>query len=242
MLSISDMETLRDAYSAYSDMTLRDALERIGNPSAKTVVDFALAGMVSPDRNTRVLMLRVLKHQHGEMAMRGVCAGLQDAGRRVCAVAIQACPNFMTFPEIVERLELISNSLTRKRKLRRRAISMLAGDEGRMQGDLTPAVVAALTRLMTDAEYRFRIVFGLVRLELAPRTKTLFEDIAHSENDRERELASRALSGERVIHIDAYARDEALHRRIMTSCEIAHGRMYYWLPRKGLPAEPVASN
>ena len=90
MLSISDMETLRDAYSAYSDVTLDDAMERIGNASAATVVDLAVAGLASPDRNTRVLMLRVLQHQHGKIAMRGVCAGLQDPGRRVCAVAIQS--------------------------------------------------------------------------------------------------------------------------------------------------------
>ena len=242
MLSISDMETLRDAYSATSDVTLDDAMERIGNPSAATVVDIAVAGLASPDRNTRVLMLRVLQHQHGKIAMRGVCSGLQDPGRRVCAVAIQACPNFMAFPEIVEQLELIAKSMTRKRKLRHRALSMLAGNEGRMRGDLTPAVVTALTRLMTDAEHHFSIVFGLAQLELAPRINTLLEDFARSVDDRERELASRSLAGERVIHIDAYARDEALNRRIMTNCEIAHERMYYWLPRAGLPAEVMPAN
>ena len=235
MLRIRDFETLRRAYSAHDDLTLDDALDQIGNPSADAVVDFALSQMCSPDRNVRVLMLRILRHQQGERAMRAVLAGLKDERRRVCAVAIQACPKYLTYPEIVARLEDIAKDASLKRKLRRRALSMLAGDEGRLQGDLTVAVFAALTRLMADREYRFTIIFGLARLDLTPRVTTLLEEFARSEDKREREMAQRRLGGERVIHIDAYSGHEALHQRIMQECEIAHGRMFYWLPRAGWP-------
>ena len=44
-------------------------------------------------------------------------------------------------------------------------------------------------------------------------------------------MAGRALGGERVIHIDRYAGDDETRQRIMQTCDIAHGRMYYWLPR-----------
>lgn len=44
----------------------------------------------------------------------------------------------------------------------------------------------------------------------------------------------RALSGEIVIHLDRYANDETERRRIIDSCDLAHGRMYYWLRRDAL--------
>ena len=94
---------------------------------------------------------------------------------------------------------------------------------------------------MNDPEYRFSIVFGLARLALTPRVKTLLQRFAQSAVERERALARRALGGERVVHIDAYAGDERLRRRIAERCDIAHGRMYYWLPRAGLPAEAAAT-
>ena len=241
MLSIADMILLRDAYSAHSELRPADAMQMIGNPSAEDLVVRALAGMKDRDRNVRVLMLRVLQHQRGDAAMRGVLAGLNDDARRVCAAAIQASGNYLAYPEIVTRLQAISRDSRLKRKLRRRALSVLAGDEGRQPGDLTSAAFDALSELMSEPEYRFSIVFGLARLELTPRIKMLLERFARSPDEVESALAQRALGGERVIHIDAYSDDESLRRRIAESCDIAHGRMYYWLPRPGLPAEDIAT-
>ncbi len=186
MLSISDFETLRRAYNAHDNLTLDEALDQIGNPSADAVVDFALSQMCSPDRNVRVLMLRILPHQQGEQAMRAVLAGLQDESRRVCAVAIQASSNYLSNAEIVTRLEDIAKDASLKRKLRRRALSMLAGDEGRLEDDLTEAVFAALTRLMAEGEYRFTIIFGMARLDLTPRVAAVLEEFARSEDKGER--------------------------------------------------------
>ncbi|MCY3779050.1 MAG: hypothetical protein OXG78_01960 [Chloroflexi bacterium] len=241
MLSISGFQTLRQAYSAHDDLTLGEALERIGRPSVETLVDSAVSHMSSRDRNVRVLMLRVLRHQQGELAMPGVLAGLHDETRRVCAVAIQACPNYLAYPQIVARLEEIALDARLKRKLRRRALSMLTGNEGRWQGDLTPPVFAALKRLMLVEEHRFTILFGLARLDSTPRITMLLEEFARSDDVRERDIARRALDGERVIHIDAYTSDPALHRQITQTREIAHGRMYYWLPRAGWPLRSMPS-
>lgn len=240
MLSITDLKLLRDAYSAHSELRPTEALRMIRNPSAEDVVERALEGMRDGDRNVRVLMLRLLQHQRGETAMRAVLAGLNDEARRVCAVAIQASGNYLAYPEIVARLEAIATDATLKRKLRRRALSMLAGDEGCQQGDISRAAFETLTELMKSSEYRFSIVFGLARLELTPRVKTLLERFAGSRGGSESALAQRALGGERVVHIDAFADDEPLRRRIAESCDIAHGRMYYWLPRAGLPTDDVA--
>jgi len=234
VLSIGDLERLREAYSVYSDVSLADALRQIGDPSDEAIVDFAVQQMSHSDRNVRVLALRVLAHQRGEVAMRGLLAGLNDETRRVSAVAIQACPRYLEYEDIVLRLEAIVRDSRLKRKLRRRALSMLSGNEGGLRGDLTPAVSAALGRLMAEREYRFAIVFGLARLDLRARVKLILEDFAASEEAPQRRMADRALRGERVIHIDGYAADEATQRRIMASCDIAHGRMYYWLPREDI--------
>ena len=231
MLGISDLKTLREAYSAYSDLSLADALRQIGEPSDEAIVAFARAQMNHADRNIRVLALRALEHQSGEAAAVGVLAGLRDEKRRVCAVAIQACRNFMDDDEIVARLETIVRDASQKRKLRRRALSMLAGNEGRLQGDLSEAAAMALRRLMSDQAYRFAIVFGLARLDLGARVSAILREFAASSDLGERQMANRALAGERVIHIDGYFRDEAMQRRIMESCDIAYGRMYYWLAR-----------
>lgn len=235
MLRIADMKLLREAYRLGDAQSSDDVLEQIGKPSPDALVEYALAQLSSRDRNIRVLMLRVLRQQRGERAMRGVLAGLHDEARRVCAVAIQACPNFLAYADIVLRLEALALDSRLKRKLRRRALSMLTGDEGRMSGDLTEAVADALRRLMQNPECRFAILFGLARLQLESRTQAILEIFAQSADAAERSMAGRALSGEYIVHIDNYAQDAAQQRAIMQQCEIAHGRMYYWLPRAGLP-------
>lgn len=240
MLSISDMEKLRQAHSATSGLSVEDARRQIGDPSDETVIESAVAQMSHSDRNIRVLALRVLEHHAGERAARAVLAGLADEKRRVRAVAIQACANYLAHETVVARLEAIARDGGQKRKLRRRALSMLAGNDGRLQGDLTAVASAALWRLMTEEEYRFAIVFGLARLELTGRVKALLEAFAASADADQRGFAQRALGGERVIHIDRYAADEAMRQGIMQTCEIAHGRMYYWRPRAVVAGESLA--
>ncbi len=234
MPSISDFQALRLAYEAGDKLSLAAALENMRLPSEEALAQAMRSRMTQGDRNLRVLMLRILRYQHDSHAARAVLAGLNDPTRRVCAVAIQACPNFLGHPEIVERLAAIAQDSALKRKLRRRALSMLAGDEGRMSGDLTGPAEAALTRLMAVPELRFPIVFGLARLDLAPRIKRLLEYFANAEHASESAMARRALSGERIIHIDAFTSDPERHQRIQQTSDIAHGRMFYWLPRAGL--------
>ena len=95
MLKIDDLKTLREAYAGSGGLTLDEALRRIDSPTDEELIEFAVAQMSNPDRNARALALRVLRRQHGMRAMRGVLAGLNDEKRRVCAVAIQACPNYL---------------------------------------------------------------------------------------------------------------------------------------------------
>ncbi len=235
MLTIRDCEILRPAYEPHHALPLEQAMRQIGNPSIEELVEFAVMQMANPDRNVRVLMLRLLAYLNGDAAMRAVLAGLRDDKRRVCAVAIQACPNFLGYDEIVDQLLQITGDSSRKRKLRRRALSMLTGNEGRMRGDLTAPQDSAIRSLLHEPDYRFTILFGLARLDLVPRIEKLLGYFAMSNYVSESVMASRALGGERVIHIDAYAENATLQQEIKDRCDIAHGRMYYWLPRARLP-------
>jgi hypothetical protein len=230
MPSIGDLKKLRQAYSATADVSADEVLRQIGDPPDEAIIDFAHALMSHADRNLRVLALRVLEHYRSDRALQGVLLGLRDEKRRVCAAAIQACPNYLGHVAVAERLEEIVRDTAVKRKLRRRALSMLAGNDGRWQGDLTIAAAAALHRLLAEREHRFAILFGLVRLEAAPRIVSSISVFAASADENERRMARRALRGERVIHINRYAADIAMQQRIMQTCDIAHGRMYYWLP------------
>ena len=240
LLSLDDLRTLRRGYNPNDALALAEALELTGNPTQQALIESARCCMARGDRNLRVLSLRVLRHQSGDQAASAVLEGLHDPAPRVCAAAIQACPNYLRDADIVARLEAIAADTRLKRKLRRRALSMLAGDEGRQPGDLTPPVYSALEGLLRQPAYRFAIVLGLARLKLAPGVKALLDTVAQADDSRAGLMARRALAGHRVIHIDAYTHDPALHRRITRSCQIAHGRMFYWLPRAGLPLDERA--
>ena len=122
MLSISDLEKLREAYSATTVLTLNEALEQVGYPTDIEIVDFAVEQMSCSDRNIRVLALRVLEQYRGNRALPGLLAGLRDDKRRVRAAAIQACPNYLEHEAVAERLEEIVRDTALKRKLRRRAL------------------------------------------------------------------------------------------------------------------------
>ena len=104
----------------------------------------------------------------------------------------------------MRQLASIATDPGRKRKLRRRALNMWSGDKGRWRGDLSiPVFAALLTHIQID-ELGFPVLFGLMRLETAPRIESLLAQFSESGDDAERVLAKRALDGEVVIHIDNF--------------------------------------
>lgn len=119
MLSLDVMRKLRDAYDPYSGVSEADALRQIGNPTRNAIIDTALEGLRSEDRNVRVLMLRVLAGQSGERAMLGILAGLGDAERRVRETAIKSCGNFGAQPAVTARLTEIVMDDAEKSRIRR---------------------------------------------------------------------------------------------------------------------------
>lgn len=230
MLSLDAIRQIKDAY-ALPPFAMREVFERLGNPSPDEIVEAALAGVQSEDRNVRVLMLRVLKLQTGEEAMRGVLAGLNDPMRRVRSVAVMSSGNYLQFPEITDRLKQIVTDEQEKRKIRSQALSTLSGASQKAMEDLSETVTDVLQSLARTEQYRFNILFGLLRLDLTDRVEELLREFVKDGSKAEAIMATRALCGYRVIHIDSFASDKAAQKHILQTCELAAGRMFYWMPR-----------
>lgn len=98
-------------------------------------------------------------------------------------------------------------------------------------GDLNQPVVDALQSLLKAEAYRFQILFGLVRLDLNERVDELLREFVKNGSKDEAVMATRALSGFRVVHIDVFEEDREAEARVKQIGEIAHGRMYYWISR-----------
>ena len=235
MLSLEAMREIKNAYATDS-AAIEAVSERLGNPTPDEVVDTAFTGMGSDDRNVRVLMLHILKQQSGEKAMRGVVAGLSDPMRRVRSVAVMSSGSYLHFPEITTRLQEMVTDEREKRKIRSQALSMLAGAaqvgiSQQAKLDLSQTATAALQTLAQTERYRFGILFGLLRLDLTERVEELLREFVKDGTKAEAIMATRALCGFRVIHIDSFSYDKAIQKHILHTCELAAGRMFYWMPR-----------
>ncbi len=231
MLTLDDMRQLRDAYAPYMPVTEAEVLAQIGHPDRETIIDTALAGMQSADRNVRVLMLRVLGGQSGERAMGGILAGLNDPQRRVRQVAIQSCANYLEFPAITDRLKAMVLDETEKRKIRHHAMNALAGGMGGLVAELSETAAEALTSLAQMDQYRFAILFGLLTLDINERVEALLKDFVTNGSKDEAIMATRALCGYRVINIGVFDGHKAIQQQVMQTCDIALGRVWYWIKR-----------
>ena len=231
MLSNDAMEQLRDAYFPYSPTTEAEVLAQLGQPTQAEVIETALAGMKSGDRNQRVLMLRVLSGQSGAEAAQGILAGLSDEARRVRSVAIKSCGNYLEFPAITDRLQAIVTDEDETRKIRGQALSVLAGHNLPETTGLTAPMAETLETLAQTERYRGQILFGLLRLDQTDRVEELLRAFVKDGSKAEAIMATRALSGYRVIHLGTFEDDKATQQHITQTCELAAGRMFYWITR-----------
>ncbi len=222
MLSIDDMRQLRGAYNPYLPDTEEEVLAGLGNPSREEIVGTALEGLKSEDRNTRVLMLRVLKGQEGESAMRGILTGLSDEKRRVKLVALAGCQSFLDCSEITSRLEEMVHDEAEHRRVRVGALHCLAR---------IGATSFMADTLSKHTHYRAGLLLGLLGLELSDEVESLLKAFVEDGTKEEAVMATRGLCGYRVISLGAFENDRATQRQIKETCEPAAGRVYYWMKR-----------
>jgi hypothetical protein len=62
----------------------------------------------------------------------------------------------------------------------------------------------------------------------------LLKEFVKNGTKAEAVMATRALCGYRVIHINIFENDKAAERYVLQMCELAAGRMWYWITRADL--------
>lgn len=238
MLSHEAMRQLSRAYDPDARVAERDVLAQLGDPSPDEIIDTALAGLGSADRNVRVLMLRVLKGQSGPRAMQGILAGLNDPKRRVREVAIKASANVRAYPEITERLKAMVADEHETRRIRGLALDALVGVGGGspLGIELTASDVQALESLAQVDAWRTGVLLGLLQLDLSPQVEALLREFVRTGSKEEAVMATRALCGFRVANLGQFAAHGAVQHYVTATCELAAGRVWYWVKRDQYPA------
>ncbi len=231
MLSPDAMRKLRDACDPYSGVSEADVLRQIGNPTRDAIIDTALEGLQSEDRNFRVLMLRVLGGQSGEKAMNGILTGLGDAERRVRETAIKSCGNFGAHSAVTARLTEIVTDDAEKSRIRRFALDKLARAGSAAKNGLADSAADALRSLAKIPRCRFEVLFRLLQLELVENVEELLREFVRDGSKEEAVMATRALCGFRVIHLGAFEGAPDIQSRIKQTCDVAAGRVYFWVKR-----------
>ncbi len=234
MLSHSAMRELSLANTSRSQATESEILARLGHPSRDEIVETAIAGLASQDRNVRVVMLRVLRGQSGPRAMQGVLAGLSDPKRRVREVAIDASANYHMYPEITDRLEAMAIDEHETRRIRSFALASLVEPVGSLGQALTAAHLQAVDSIARSDKYRGRILMGLLQLDLNRHVEPLLRDFVANGTREEAVMATRALCGFRVASLGAFESGR-VRKYIIHTCEPAAGRFMYWVRREQYP-------
>ncbi len=231
MLSDSAM---RELSLARSQATESGILARLGHPSRDEIVETAIAGLASQDRNVRVVMLRVLRGQSGPKAMQGVLAGLSDPKRRVREVAINSSGHYHMHPEIIDRLEAIAIDEHETRRIRSFALASLVGTLGSLGPAITAAHRQAVDSIARSDKYRGRILMALLHLDLTRQVESLLRDFVANGTREEAVMATRALCGFRVANLGEFG-STRVRKYVMHSCELAAGRVMYWVRREQYP-------
>jgi hypothetical protein len=232
MLTLDDLIALSAAYRSGSAISPADVLDRIGKPQPEEIGEAALQNAQSSDRNVRVLAMRLLAHFASEKTKGAIVAGLSDEKRRVRRAAVQASLAYLKYPEVVGRLQEMLADEKEVRKIRSAALSMLSGGSGTVVTEALPeAAATALAEIVKGDGYRKQVLLGLLRLDLTPAVEDLIRDFVKDGSKEEAVMATRGLCGYKVVNLGDFA-DEAERKLISQSCEVAVGRVLYWVRRE----------
>ena len=71
----------------------------------------------------------------------------------------------------------------------------------------------------------------VLQLDLSPHVEELLREFVQNGTKDEAVMATKALCGYRVIHLGAFENNKPMLRYITNNCELAGGRMFYWMKR-----------
>jgi hypothetical protein len=229
-----DLEAIRElnqGHVAHDPAIQRAALERMGNPSSNELIELALEGLGDPDRNVRFQMLRLLGTQVRPEAAPGILHALSDPARRVRKLALRLSVLYAGNPAIEARLVEICFDENETRKIH--SAAFLALSSGRFLASLATSSDAARKYFEGIPElekYRRSALNLLVSLDpLTDPMRDVLRYIVEAGDEDEAAMATRALSGFRVINLAGIPAPE--RKRVAQTCELAWGRVLYWVPR-----------
>lgn len=211
----------------------KTGLENLSREPVQTRIEGAVAGLKEPDRNVRVMALRVLEKaartkdlgdtQRGKIA-EGILSGLSDDKRRVREIAIKSCGPVMQGPEIAQQLKTIILNPDEKRRNKGAALMAL------FSGSVVP--VDVVRELARSPLLRPRLFVFLLGAPLSPSSALLLEDFAREGDAAEAKAAQRALAGERVVNLAWFSKEE---RKTVRQTHDAWQGVWIWKPRSGGP-------
>ncbi len=212
------------------------ALEQMGNPTPDEIVELGLAGLDDADRNVRFQMLRLLGTQVRPEAAPGILRALSDPARRVRKLALRLSVLYAGNSAIEARLEEICFDEGETRRIR--SAAFLALSSGTFLASLAESSEAA-RKYFEDVpaleKYRGSALKLLVSLDpLTDEMRDVLRYVVETGPKDEAVTATRALCGFRVINIGGVSPTE--RKRISQTCELAWGRVFYWVPRASEPA------
>lgn len=233
-LTTDDLIALKNALDSGQSQELGEILSRLGNPSEDEIVRAALEGMKSDDRNLRVAMLRCLAHYPSLLAKSGIVAGLKDDERRVREVAVTCSKRFLPYTDVTAQLKETAVNANEKRKIRERALSTLVGSGAPVwQGPLPQNAANVVAELLWIEPYHSALLHGLIQLDPSAPVKALLSQIVARGGPEEVAMASKALSGHKMVNLGHFD-DEETRRAVKQTEELASGQVFYWIPLESL--------
>jgi len=194
----------------------------------------ALAAMAEEDRNARVAALRVIQSVAGRddftsaaqtACLEAVLKALSDSKRRVRWNASKCAGLFMDHPDILARIQAIAEDETEKRKIRFTALYQLS------DARVLPEPAMDALRLMSDVpKYRQHILLILLRAEMSESVKELLQEYVRNGTREEALLATRALCGYQVVHIQSLDKDA--RKRLTLEDQAMSSLTWWWVKRE----------
>lgn len=237
MIGQQDLQKLRDAIVSGDSRKLDLIVSELGNPSTEEIVNSASALLTNQDRNLRVLAVRVLSQYPTKEACEGLLQALSDPERRVRAIAAKCSKRFLHEPRIADRLRAMVCDDSEKRKIRSHAFEALNSPGEKLEfGDLPESAVTSIKALMQSDGHRWPVLVGLLQMELNDGVEELLQAFVKEGSREEAIMATRGLCGYRIVNIGK-VQDQELKSRICAECDIAVGRVFYWVSREVMEEE-----
>lgn len=170
------------------------ALDALGRPSDDEVAAAAIALLADPDRNLRVVALRVLAWYRRRDVVDALLAATHDPVRRVRRIALAIAP--AEDSAVAARLVEVAEDEDEYHRIRGDALVRVASHA------LRPETVEPLRRILERDGDRRRVLLVLAARGLDDVAREVLRDVVRTGTKEEAVVATRALCGQVLVRSD----------------------------------------